>query len=89
MLNSLEQRTIQQPPTELTDLDAPLIAQPDGSSVSRASGARARKRSQSLIRAYSDVNLALCRATGDFFREWGLPGSRFVGPEELNIGDYI
>jgi len=89
LLVSLEQRTIQQTPTELIDLDAPLIAQPDGSPVSRASVARARKRSQSLIRACSDVNVALCRATGDFFREWGLPGSRFVGPEDLNIEDYI
>jgi hypothetical protein len=89
LLTSLEQRMIHQTPTELIGLDALLIAQPNGSPVSRASVMRARKRSQSLIRACSDVNVALCRATGDFFREWGLPGSRFVGPEELNIEDYI
>lgn len=89
LLTSLEQRTTHQTPAGLIDLDAPLIAQPDGSPASRASVARARKRSQSLIRAGSDVNVELCRTTGDFFREWGLPGSRFVGPEELNIEDFI
>lgn len=60
--------------------DAALIAQRDGSSVTRV-----RHRSRALIRAGNEVNVALCRATGDFFREWGLPGSRFVGPEDLNI----
>lgn len=89
LLTSLEERTLHQTPTELIELDAPLIAQPDGSPVSRASVVRARKRSQSLIRTCSDVNVALCRATGDFFREWGLPGSRFVGTEDLNIEQYI
>lgn len=89
LLTSLEQRAIHQAASEVVKLEAPLIAQPDGSPVSHASVARARKRSQSLIRAGSDVNVELCRTTGDFFREWGLPGSRFVGPEELNIEDYI
>ena len=70
-------------------LDAPLITQADGSPVTTASVSRARQRSQSLIRACSDTNVALCRATGDFFREWGLPGSRFVGPEELPMEEYI
>ena len=71
------------------DLDAPLIVQRNGSSPTSSSVAQARRRSRALIRAGSDVNVALCRATGDFFREWGLPGSRFVGPEELNIEEYI
>ncbi len=71
------------------DLNSPLIAQRNGSNVTGSSVARARQRSQSLIRAGSDVNVELCRTTGDFFREWGLPGSRFVGPEELNIEEYI
>jgi hypothetical protein len=70
-------------------LDAPLITQSDGSPATIASVARARRRSQSLIRACSDTNVALCRATGDFFREWGLPGSRFVGPEELPLEEYL
>jgi hypothetical protein len=70
-------------------LDAPLITQADGSPVTNASVARARHRSQSLIRAGSEVNVTLCRATGDFFREWGLPGSRFVGPEELPMEEYL
>jgi len=79
---------------QLLDLDWPLIAQPARGqayprSATRSSVARARKRSQSLIRAGSDVNVALCMTTGDFFREWGLPGSRFVGPEELNIEEFI
>jgi len=65
------------------DLDAPLLAQSDGSTVSAEGVARARRRSRALIRAGSEVNVTLCRTTGDFFREWGLPGSRFVGPEEL------
>jgi len=69
-------------------LDAPLFAQSDGSKVTAESVARARRRSRALIRTGSDVNVALCRATGDFFREWGLPGSRFVGPEELPMEEY-
>ena len=63
------------------DADAPLIARPDGSRATVASVARARRRNAALIRAGSQVNVALCRATGDFFREWGLPGSRFVASQ--------
>ena len=70
------------------DLDAPLLAESDGSQVTAQSVARARRRSRALIRAGSEVNVTLCRATGDFFREWGLPGSRFVGPEELPMEEY-
>ena len=70
-------------------LDAPLIAQSDGSKVTAESVARARRRSRALIQAGSEVNVTLCRTTGDFFREWGLPGSHFEGPEELNIEEYI
>src|SRR5205823_14963088 len=71
------------------DLDAPLLAQSDGSKVTAESVALARRRSKALIRAGSEVNVTLCRTTGDFFRDWGLPGSRFVGPEDLNIEEYI
>ncbi len=70
-------------------LDDPLITQADGSPVTTASVSRARQRSQSLIRAGSEVNVTLCRTTGDFFREWGLPGSRFVGPEALPMEEYL
>jgi len=35
------------------------------------------KTSNSLIKAGNDVNVSLCRATGDFFRSWGMPGARF------------
>ncbi len=86
LLSSLEQAITVRGSMQL---DAPLITQADGSPVTNASVARARHRSQSLIRACSDTNVALCRATGDFFREWGLPGSRFVGPEELPMEEYI
>jgi len=70
-------------------LDAPLITQADGSPATNASVTRARHRSQSLIRAGSEVNVTLCRTTGDFFREWGLPGSRFDGPEEFAMAEYL
>ena len=84
LLASLQQGTIHP-----LDLDAPLIAQSDGSKVTAESVARARRRSRALIQAGSEVNVTLCRTTGDFFREWGLPGSHFEGPEELNIEEYI
>jgi integrase len=70
-------------------LDAPLITQADGTPATNASVTRARQRSQSLIRAGSEVNVTLCRTTGDFFREWGLPGSRFVGPEAFPMEEYL
>ncbi len=81
LLSSLEQRRAAGRPI---NLDVPLVVQ-----QSRSSVAHARQRSYSLIRAGSYANVALCRATGDFFRAWGLPGSRFTGPEELNIEEYI
>ena len=81
--------SLQQGAIHPLDLDAPLIAQSDGSKVTAESVARARRRSRALIQAGSEVNVTLCRTTGDFFREWGLPGSHFEGPEELNIEEYI
>ena len=65
--------------------DMPLLVQRrNGASI-----AQARQRSRSLIEAGSNANVAVCRATGDFFREWGLPGSRFEGPDDLNIEEFI
>lgn len=81
LLNSLEQRDIA---GHSLDLDAPLLVQ-----QSKATVTQARQRSRSLIQAGSDVNVALCRATGDFFREWGLPGSHFAGQDDLNLEDFI
>jgi hypothetical protein len=65
--------------------EAPLLVQSDGSAATRASVARARRLNAALIRSGNAINVELCRTTGDFFRAWGLPGSRFVGPEELDI----
>jgi hypothetical protein len=61
-----------------TGPEAPLIAGPDGRPVGRAEVARARRRSNAIIRAGSNLNVELCRKTGEFFREWGPPGSRFT-----------
>jgi hypothetical protein len=88
LLTSLLQGTRERDSTQALALNAPLITQRNGSKATQASVAKARQRSKSLIRACSDTNVSLCRATGDFFREWGLPGSRFVGPEELPMEEY-
>ncbi|QBD76681.1 hypothetical protein EPA93_11980 [Ktedonosporobacter rubrisoli] len=69
--------------------DRLLLTRADGSCLSAQSIARARRRSRALIQAGRNANVELCRATGEFFRRWGLPGSHFSGPEELNIEDYI
>jgi len=61
-----------------TGPQAPLVADPDGRPVGRATVARARRRSNAIIRAGSNLNIDMCRKTGEFFREWGLPGSRFT-----------
>jgi len=57
--------------------DAPLIARADGRAATRSTVSLARRRSSALIEASKDVNVALCKATGDFFRVWGPPGARF------------
>ena len=67
------------------NLDMPLLVQ----QRNQVSITQARRRSRSLIEAGSNANVAVCRATGDFFREWGLPGSRFEGPDDLNIEEFI
>jgi hypothetical protein len=85
LLASLQQRIS----IHALDLGAPLLAQSNGSKLTPENVARARRRSRALIHAGSEVNVTLCRTTGDFFREWGLPGSRFVGPEELPMEEYI
>jgi integrase len=65
-----------------TGPDAPLIAGPDGRGIGRATVERARRRANAVIRTSSALNVELCRKTGEFFREWGLPGSRFVPTTE-------
>lgn len=59
------------------DADAPLIVRRDGTPATTGTIAYARQRNQSLIKAGNNVNVTLCRATGDFFRSWGMPGARF------------
>jgi len=56
-----------------TGPDALLVAE-------RSAVAAARRRSGALIRAGSTLNVDMCRKTGEFFRTWGMPGSRFVPP---------
>jgi integrase len=75
--------------TDAIDPAMPLFALDAGIPAITAGVRQARRRNRALIQAGNNANVTLCRATGDFFREWGLPGSRFVGPEELNIEDYI
>jgi hypothetical protein len=61
-----------------TGPEAPLITGADGRPIGPADLARARRRSNAIIRAGSNLNVDLCRKTGEFFREWGEPGSRFT-----------
>jgi len=56
---------------------APLVAAPDGSAGADAL-AQATSRHEALIGAGNELNVFMCRMTGDFFREWGMPGSRFL-----------
>jgi len=67
---------------QLANADAPLIARRDGSPATAGTVAYARRRNAALIQAGNAVNVAMCRATGDFFREWGMPGARFVEPHD-------
>lgn len=54
--------------------DDPLLL--DAAAAGEASAA-ARGTATALIGAGNDVNVTMCRATGDFFRAWGMPGARF------------
>jgi hypothetical protein len=58
--------------------DAPLVAGAAGRPASRAMVARARRRANAVIGSASALNVELCRTTGEFFRGWGPPGSRFI-----------
>jgi hypothetical protein len=52
------------------------------------SDAAGHRFNRALIRAGNDANVELCRTTGDFFRAWGRPGSRFVGVEEFSSREF-
>lgn len=54
-----------------------FIAADDGERARSAVAGRAGARHAALIAAGNEVNVATCRLTGDFFREWGMPGARF------------
>jgi hypothetical protein len=54
--------------------DAPLLLPPDRVA---AAAEGAASTGTALIGAGNDVNVTMCRATGDFFRAWGMPGARF------------
>ncbi len=54
--------------------DEPLLVPADRA---RDTLAAVEATSTALIGAGNDVNVSLCRATGDFFRAWGMPGARF------------
>lgn len=64
--------------------DAPLVVAVDGRPASVASASSARRRANDLIRASNRMNVDLCRATGEFFRAWGMPGSRFTERNTTN-----
>ncbi len=66
--------------------EAPLFARRDGRAATPASVRYARQRNAAVIRAGNAVNVAMCRATGDFFRAWGMPGSRFQPTQEVVQG---
>jgi integrase len=57
--------------------DMPLVASTSGSRATRETVAHSGRLNASLIEAGNLTNVELCRATGRFFRMWGLPGARF------------
>ena len=57
--------------------NAPLVASATGAEATRATVARSSRLNAALIEAGNSTNVELCRATGRFFRAWGLPGARF------------
>jgi hypothetical protein len=69
-----------------TGPEAPVVAGVRGQPATPGMVAAARRRSNALIRAGSQLNVELCRTTGEFFRTWGLPGSRFVPVPDVDGG---
>ena len=67
--------------------DSALIASPSGAAATARTVARAGRINASLIGAGNALNVDLCRTTGDFFRTWGMPGSRFAAahPGEVEL----
>lgn len=60
----------------------PLLLPPDAAA---ATAQAAEAVSAALIEAGNDVNVTLCRATGDFFRKWGMPGARFAAGNHSQV----
>lgn len=49
-----------------------------------AASTAARSTATALIGAGNDVNVTMCRATGNFFRAWGMPGARFDSSNDIS-----
>jgi hypothetical protein len=62
---------------ESLEAGAPLIGDGSGGPADQSILGAARLHHERLIAAGNDVNVATCRATGDFFRVWGMPGGRY------------
>jgi hypothetical protein len=62
---------------ESLEASAPLIGDARGGPADQSILGPARLHHERLIAAGNDVNVATCRATGDFFRGWGMPGARY------------
>jgi hypothetical protein len=68
-----------------TGPDAALVLGPHGAPATDATVAGARRRSGALIGTANRLNVDLCRKTGEFFKAWGLPGSRFEPARERGL----
>lgn len=68
--------------------ERPDGADPAAPLVRAADLTAARVRHRALIDAGNDVNVALCRTTGEFFRVWGMPGARFERRAAPTVGTF-
>ena len=62
---------------ERLDNDALLMSDEPVDAAGTTAVEAARRQHERLIEAGNDVNVSTCRATGEFFRRWGMPGARF------------
>ena len=69
---------------ERLDGDALLMSDEPVDAAGTTAVEAARHHHERLINAGNDVNVSTCRATGDFFRAWGMPGARFEDRNQTN-----